>query len=903
MIFVKLYQYFGVVGILSIVAWIMGAGLLIRYARRERFKAHYTLVLGIAIVAHVLGRLNSDQVSGIRVDERARLEAIQEERLRLREASDGPGKVRVRFAEDSASDRLDEAGVSKEDLQQLAGEAEANIAPEGLSTPASAGAEEKPEEPAMATQDPELAPAGGEEPAYRRAGKQSREKGKQVALPAIGSASEAVTPMADNTFRIMPEPDVTAANRLDRWNLLAIALLLWAASIAFVWDYLLRLNTTFHWRYPLPITGHWLDSVFPKARSVLVLQPKEGVLRSYLEGIVRKGETFLYLGDKSLWRVATLPRLPFVTWILWAFRKTRAGGRRVLGWTPRFVRRTFVGTGKGIYWLFWGIGYVFKKAGRAIAFPFRFIPTGKWGAALRRGSVRGWTWVRERCADLRYLPIASWLGLPLQRIAYGTPGVPSGSDFVFDAVWFNRYCVEVGDKAAAERLTQDIVPYLDRRTLTRAAARRTVNVVWDFATRPDEATIKKLTPLFKETNFKFLVSVPEKTPEAVADCFEEVYFDELPLRASHDFTSDLSSVVKTSAEPPPAVEKAAEADKVPKASEATPLVTESTSLVAPPPPPAAVESTAEMAAASALKEAEAKAAEAAREASVRAEADRQRREAEELSRREAAAKLQREELERREQEKRAAAQAAASQPPPPVPAGSGFVFTCPRCSQTLAAEPSWVGQQVTCPLCAAVLVVPSPEVGGAPPPTPAPADAEAERVAKAQAAERERIEDGRKRQEAETLARKTAEEQALRERMAQETQARADELARREAEAQAALLKAEQEIAGKTQPQTPAGGFAFACPRCNQTLSAEQNWIGMEVACPLCGASIVVPKPVTQSGTAQPPAGEGGAPGSFKFACPNCHQQLSAQTDWSGMQVTCPQCNQAMVVPAAPVAT
>lgn len=37
----------------------------------------------------------------------------------------------------------------------------------------------------------------------------------------------------------------------------------------------------------------------------------------------------------------------------------------------------------------------------------------------------------------------------------------------------------------------------------------------------------------------------------------------------------------------------------------------------------------------------------------------------------------------------------------------------------------------------------------------------------------------------------------------------------------------------------------------------------------------------------------------FIFACPKCHQNLTCDTSYVGQQITCPLCNQAVVVPPA----
>src|SRR5205823_3842702 len=37
----------------------------------------------------------------------------------------------------------------------------------------------------------------------------------------------------------------------------------------------------------------------------------------------------------------------------------------------------------------------------------------------------------------------------------------------------------------------------------------------------------------------------------------------------------------------------------------------------------------------------------------------------------------------------------------------------------------------------------------------------------------------------------------------------------------------------------------------------------------------------------------------FKFACPTCQQHISADQSYAGMQINCPACNSPMIVPGA----
>jgi ribosomal protein S27E len=271
---IKLYQYFGVIGMASILFWVMAGSMLLIYARHPRRHIHYFRVLAIALLAYVLAQINSDQVSAIQTDRTEQIDAARLQQQQLREEEAGLGNVRVRFAEDTTRDRLDIAGITTNEARALTGEANSST------------------------------------PAYRQKGKQTRETGKKQLLE-VDNEKEDVAKATDDgekPLRMMKEDDVLRANRLDRYNLLIVNLLLWLSAVAFAGDYLWRFNQTFVWYFPLPISGAWIDHFFHKFRTVLLLRQKENLWKEFLEGVVRKGESFIYFGDKDLWP-SELPRL------------------------------------------------------------------------------------------------------------------------------------------------------------------------------------------------------------------------------------------------------------------------------------------------------------------------------------------------------------------------------------------------------------------------------------------------------------------------------------------------------------------------------------------------------------------------------------------------------------------
>ena len=81
--------------------------------------------------------------------------------------------------------------------------------------------------------------------------------------------------------------------------------------------------------------------------------------------------------------------------------------------------------------------------------------------------------------------------------------------------------------------------------------------------------------------------------------------------------------------------------------------------------------------------------------------------------------------------------------------------------------------------------------------------------------------------------------------------------------------------------------FNMACPNCRNDLTMNDDWIGMNVKCPLCSHSFPVMKDIPVM-----PAGSG----EFNMACPNCRNDLTVHDDWIGMDAECPFCKNCFTV-------
>lgn len=211
----RLYEYFGVVGCASILAWLAALVLLAVFARRRQRPRAYVAALAVSVIGFVLAEVNSRRVSAVPLETPAQQPVAEE-----------------------------------------------------ITTEAAV-------------------------PAYRQMGKQRRDPSK--AAPVVEATRQ----------RSFKEQQLLEANRLDRWNLLAVRGTLLLVIAALVIDYIVRFNRTTAGSYPLPLAGRWLDRLSPKTSSLLA-----GTLdlKTYLETVVRRGETFLYFTERDPWG-AKLPRL------------------------------------------------------------------------------------------------------------------------------------------------------------------------------------------------------------------------------------------------------------------------------------------------------------------------------------------------------------------------------------------------------------------------------------------------------------------------------------------------------------------------------------------------------------------------------------------------------------------
>ena len=284
--------------ILAVLVWpaMLGAlAIMAAWAFKQRELPFAFAILLLATGAFGLGRRNSDNVSRIMEDRSVEIAAARQRQIEARRTEASKLRSRassIRFVEDDANDAMDAAGYSKEELARLQAD-DANIA-------------------ALA------------EPAYRNRGKQKRDPNQIDAnAPILESTDEMAELEAAARIRRLPGADYVLANQLDLLNRFAIWLTLVTAMLVAAVEYLRRFNRTFGSILPLPIACRAIDAIWPKTHAVMLIPagPTDKTVRDYLDGVVSKGESFILISADDPWpRRDRLPRLPLLRG-LWPLRK------------------------------------------------------------------------------------------------------------------------------------------------------------------------------------------------------------------------------------------------------------------------------------------------------------------------------------------------------------------------------------------------------------------------------------------------------------------------------------------------------------------------------------------------------------------------------------------------------
>ena len=274
-----LWETFGLTGLASAVAWTAAAALVAAGIPQRQRWPRWIAAVGLAGGGVLLAALTLSVIRSIEVDRSAEALAAEAagakatlEKFRGRAAG-------IRFAEDTAVDQADLAGVT-------------------------AAEEEGAYERSVAGQLAKL-------PAYARGGRKER-AGRSPAKPQTGTESAAPADSSEDALppgRRLPQSQLDVADRYERlnrgvaWSVLCVAVGLVA------WEYVRRFNSPFDAVWPLPLAGTAVDGMMPKQHVLTLTEDTRTALPRWLETMTRKGESFLvFADDASLPQITSLPR-------------------------------------------------------------------------------------------------------------------------------------------------------------------------------------------------------------------------------------------------------------------------------------------------------------------------------------------------------------------------------------------------------------------------------------------------------------------------------------------------------------------------------------------------------------------------------------------------------------------
>lgn len=396
-----LWETFGLVGLASAAAWAAAVCCLVAgIARRHRWQ-RWLLAAAAGIVGVVLAGATSASIRSIEIDRSAEVLAAEaagakavQEKLRSRAAD-------IRFAEDTAADQADVAGVTVAEEE---------------------GAYERAVEEQLA-----------KIPAYRARGKKTRAAGKTAAASGDRDDAAALTADAEATgdggdaepdrdVRKLPESQLVVADRFDRGNR-AIAWTALAFAVGLVgMEYVRRFNSTFDPVWPVPLAGTPVDGLAGKEHVVSL--PPGGVeaVPVWLESLVRRGESFIvFAADDPLAGRSELPRVS--------------------------------------------------------------LPS----VSLARVSLPQ----VHLSAPVRTFP------------ATALAADPSLAELAFESAWFGRGCTVITGAAAAGDVLARFAAALESRRHCRAAARRTLDLIWALDTAPPAEPAATIERLAAPTNIRW----------------------------------------------------------------------------------------------------------------------------------------------------------------------------------------------------------------------------------------------------------------------------------------------------------------------------------------------------------------------------------------------------------------
>ncbi len=543
----RLWEYFGLIGHVAVACILLTVGIILLFRqmgpRRSRL---YRLALVLAVIGYAFALWNSARVSRMEVDheyekalearKRRELMRKQLEEEARRKWQNDPG-YRVQFAEETEADKLDLAGQESEEQKKekenvyeraAKGELEALRKIEKGRT----GKDDESLNPDEVTDAAYEGLANMDEGqkdaryAYRNRGPKKRREGARDDEMDVLTKAEIKQPGnkegggSIEDVKLYRMADVDLANKIDngirhtaRWVLVTMLLLVF-------WNYLRTFNDAFHFLFPLPVGGPWMDLFRRKQYSVLLNSQSQPVIASYLRKVVRKGESFIYFGEQDPCPGSRLSRF---------FVNLGRPLNRLFGKISDWLYDPGKPGRIPVQWLqdlLYGISPALaRNTGVALTIFVRFLkrvlcrlPFFIFFVALAAIPIP--LFFKTRIRALQYFIISLTVLSPLlfidtpllrtfvPKMRYDDDNHPKNPEHMFDTAWFGRGCFTVTSRALADAMIRELRGFLAARRASKAAALRPVNIFWDFDDPPDEDLLFELSALCRRTNCRLLVINP-----------------------------------------------------------------------------------------------------------------------------------------------------------------------------------------------------------------------------------------------------------------------------------------------------------------------------------------------------------------------------------------------------------
>jgi hypothetical protein len=306
----KLFPYTGLLGALALIAWAGSLYVLVRVMRQASRPRVYLLAVGLALLASMLYGLKNDYwFSGIKLDraEEMRKQMAAEKALEAEEKADEAAAAE----QTPNAETGDEAAATPKKTKDLAaGVTFAEDTPEDLvqggysgTTPTWRERGKKSRTVPGATQ-PGAKVRGTNQVAKVRGTNQVDGAGAPVSLDENGGSDAEAEGLAhEKKVVYMKEAQLRVVRQIHRLSRMLINLVLIAAVMTLLWNYVVTFNAPWNTWWPLPLSGGSIDAFSPK-RPTQTLRPGDEPYappEAFLGRAIRKGENVIYFGRRPLW--------------------------------------------------------------------------------------------------------------------------------------------------------------------------------------------------------------------------------------------------------------------------------------------------------------------------------------------------------------------------------------------------------------------------------------------------------------------------------------------------------------------------------------------------------------------------------------------------------------------------